>query len=435
MAEKMSAPTPHDGARAAEAEAAAFSPEAGEPATLSMDGEPAGAADDIPWGALLMLGFTSFASSAALRFCDPLLPKLATAFSTTPGAAAAVVTTYSVAYGGFQLITGPLGDRFGKVRMVVAGSILCGLFTMACAFAASLDQVSLLRFLAGLSGAAIIPNCLAFIGDTIAPERRQAVLARYMIFMSAGAVSGQAIGGVLADLFGWHSVFLMVGAFLIVSGAVLAVQMRTNPVLSRRTPAPEGGLAGSFRQILALRHSLAGRTVLTTVTLEAAIYVGAFTFVGAHLRGTYGISYTAIGGMVALSAVGAASYSLAAPMLLARFSQKTLLAVPLVIFLVSFVTLATSPPLPLVALAIAASGGGFALFHNALQNLASQMSTQARGAAIATFAFCFFSGQTVGVFLGSLAYDRFGAPALFATAAVLMPLTILWFRGRLSRIV
>lgn len=390
--------------------------------------------DDVPWGALLLLGFTSFASSAALRFCDPLLPKLAAAFNTTPGAAAVVVTTYSVAYGGFQLLTGPLGDRYGKVRLVVLGSLLCGLFTLACAFAGSLEQMSLLRFLAGLTGAAIIPNCLAFIGDTIAPGRRQAVLARYMIFMSAGTVSGQAIGGVLADLFGWPSVFVMVGAFLLLSGAALGVQMRSHPVLSRRTPAPEGGLAGSFRQIAALRHSLSGRTVLLTVTLEAAIYVGAFTFVGAHLRAIYGISYTAIGGMVALSALGASSYALAAPLLIARFSQKTLLLVPLVIFAVSFAGMAASPPLALFGLAIAATGGGFAMFHNALQNLASQMSTEARGAAIATFAFCFFAGQTLGVFVGSFAFDHFGAPALFVTAAVLLPLTILWFRSRLGRI-
>ena len=53
--------------------------------------------DAVPWRALFILGSASFASSAALRFCDPLLPKLATAFGTTPGAAAIVVTTYSVA--------------------------------------------------------------------------------------------------------------------------------------------------------------------------------------------------------------------------------------------------------------------------------------------------------------------------------------------------
>ncbi len=389
--------------------------------------------EPVPWRALFVLGAASFASSAALRFCDPLLPKLALAFNTTPGSAAIVVTAYAVAYGGFQLITGPLGDRFGKVRVIAFGALLCGLFTSASAFATSLEQLALLRFLAGLTGAAIIPNCLAFIGDTVPMPQRHAVLARYMIFMSTGTVSGQAIGGVLADLFGWHAVFLMVGGFLLFGGAMLALQMQTNPVLSRRPPPPEGGLPGSFRQITAVRHSPTGRLVLATVTIEAAIYFGAFTFLGAHLREAYGISYTAIGVLTALSAVGAVTYSTLAPFLLARLSQSGLMALSAALFAIGFVAFALTPALWLVAVAIVACGAGFALFHNALQIMATQINPQARGASIAIFAFAFFAGQTIGVFLTSLAYDRFGAPPLFAATAVLMPIVVLWFRARLAK--
>jgi YNFM family putative membrane transporter len=400
-------------------------------AMATLDGDETEA---VPWRALFMLGSASFASSAALRFCDPLLPKLATAFQTTPGAAAIVVTTYSVAYGGFQLITGPLGDRYGKVRMIALGSFLCGLFTLACAFAGSLEQIAVLRLLAGLTGAAIIPNCLAFIGDTIPMAQRQAVLARYMIFMSAGTVSGQAIGGILADAFGWHAVFLMVGGFLLFGGVTLGLQLKSNPVLSRRPPVPEGGLAGSFAQILAIRKSPAGRLVLTAVLLEAALYFGAFTFIGAHLRQGYGISYTAIGIMTALSAVGAVSYSGLAPYLLDRFSQGTLVIVASAMFVVSFSLIAISPALWLIALAIVIGGGGFALFHNSLQAMATQMNPAARGASIAIFAFAFFAGQTIGVFAASLAYDRFGAVPLFAAAAILLPAMAFWFRSGLARL-
>lgn len=389
--------------------------------------------EPVPWRALFVLGAASFASSAALRFCDPLLPKLAAAFNTTSGGAAIVVTAYAVAYGGFQLITGPLGDRFGKVRLVAVGALLCGLFTTASAFVTSLEHLALLRFLAGVSGAAIIPNCLAFIGDTVPMPQRHAVMARYMIFMSTGTVSGQAIGGVLADLFGWHAVFLMVGGFLLFGGAMLALQMRTNPVLSRPLPAPEGGLLGSFRQIVAVRRSPAGRLVLAAVAIEAAIYFGAFTFLGAHLRAAYGISYTAIGALTALSAAGAVTYSTLAPYLLARLSQTGLMILSAALFAAGFATFALSPALWLVALAIVACGAGFALFHNALQIMATQINPQARGASIAIFAFAFFAGQTLGVFLTSLAYDRFGAPPLFAATALIMPIVVLGFRARLAR--
>jgi predicted MFS family arabinose efflux permease len=386
----------------------------------------------VPWRALFVLGMASFASSSALRFCDPLLPKIADAFQTTPGSAAIVVTTYSVAYGGFQLVTGPLGDRYGKVRMIAAGAFLCGLFTLFSAYATSLGQLATFRFLAGLTGAAIIPNCLAFIGDTIPFAHRQALMARYALFMSMGAISGQAIGGLLADAFGWHAAFVLVGTLLILAGAVLGVQLRVNPVLSRRNVVPEGGLRGAFLQILQIRTSSAARLLLGTVTLEAAIHIGAMAFVGAHLRQAYGVSYTAIGLLTALSAAGAASYSLFAPMLLRRFGQQALVGSSAFFLMASFGLLALTPPLWVVAVALTMGGLGFVLLHNSLQSNATQINPEARGAALSTFAFSFFAGQTVGVAAASWIYDHFGAPPLFTMAAILMPMLVVWFRSRLG---
>ncbi|WP_439575263.1 MFS transporter [Phreatobacter sp.] len=396
---------------------------------------PASAADPkVPWRALLVLGAASFASSAALRFCDPLLPKLADSFMTTPGAAAIVVTTYSVAYGVFQLVTGPLGDRFGKVAVVAIGTILCGLFTMVSALATSLEQIALFRLAAGLTGAAIIPNCLAFIGDTIPMARRQAVLARYMVFMSGGAVSGQAIGGIVADLVGWQGVFVMVGAVLTLAGVILLVQMRSNPVLAARPARTAGGMVTAIIQMLSLGKSPAARLVLITVTLEAAIFFGAFTFLGAHLRNAYGISYTLIGALTALSAGGAVLYAWSGPMLLSRFSQANLITGSAILFVAAFLIFAAAPPLWLMATAIALGGAGFACFHNALQILVTQMNPEARGASFAVFAFAFFTGQTVGVAIAGTVFDRAGAAPLFIGAAVLLPLLVAWFGLGLRRI-
>ncbi len=60
------------------------------------------------------------------------------------------------------------------------------------------------------------------------------------------------------------------------------------------------------------------------------------------------------------------------------------------------------------------------------------MNPEARGASIATFAFCFFAGQTVGVFASSFVYDHWGAAPLFVASGILLPALILWFRARLA---
>ena len=162
------------------------------------------------------------------------------------------------------------------------------------------------------------------------------------------------------------------------------------------------------------------------------IGVAAMAFVGAHLRQSYGVSYTAIGLLTALSAAGAASYSLFAPALLRRFGQHSLVGSAAFFLVLSFGLLALTPPLWLVAVALAAGGLGFVLLHNSLQSNATQINPEARGAALSTFAFSFFAGQTVGVAAASWIYDHFGAPPLFTMAAILMPILVFWFRSRLG---
>jgi MFS family permease len=65
---------------------------------------------------VLLLAAAAFFSGAALRVCDPLLPRLAQEFSISQGAAGQVIISFSIAYGLMQLVFGPLGDRFGNRR-------------------------------------------------------------------------------------------------------------------------------------------------------------------------------------------------------------------------------------------------------------------------------------------------------------------------------
>ncbi|NJO24167.1 MAG: MFS transporter [Sphingomonadales bacterium] len=66
-----------------------------------------------------------------IRVCDPLLPQVAHAFSTTPGVAAGMVTAFAIAYGLLQLAWGPIGDRLGKYWVAALASIATGVFTAA----------------------------------------------------------------------------------------------------------------------------------------------------------------------------------------------------------------------------------------------------------------------------------------------------------------
>jgi predicted MFS family arabinose efflux permease len=81
--------------------------------------------------------------------------------------------------------------------------------------------------------------------------------------------------------------------------------------------------------------------------------------------------------------------------------------------------------------AIAFIGLGFYMLHNTLQTNATQMAPETRGLAISLFAFCLFSGQSVGVALAAPVMDRYGARPIFLVASAVILMLGLWFRRRL----
>ena len=99
--------------------------------------------------AVALLSFASFASSASLRGTDAVLPLLAAEFGTTAGAAAAVITSFSIAYGLLQVVHGPLGDKVGKYQLIFITSMLSLFGTLACALAPTLEMLVVARFAVG----------------------------------------------------------------------------------------------------------------------------------------------------------------------------------------------------------------------------------------------------------------------------------------------
>jgi MFS family permease len=149
--------------------------------------------------AIILLALAAFFSGAALRICDGLIPRLASDFGRTPGAAGAVVLTFSIAYGLAQLAFGPLGDRFGKPRLILVALAGCAAASLACALAPGFDALVGLRIFWGAAAAGIIPLSMAWIGDAIPYEQRQATLARFLMGTLSGMMAGQLAGGLFAD--------------------------------------------------------------------------------------------------------------------------------------------------------------------------------------------------------------------------------------------
>jgi len=379
--------------------------------------------------ALLALAAAAFVSGANLRLFDALLPTVAEDFAVPPTTASVVVTAFTLAYGLFQIVHGPLGDRVGKLRVIGGASLIASAASLGCAFAPTLSALAVLRFATGIGAAAIVPLALAWIGDNTAYERRQATLGRFLSFILMGQILGPALGGALAEFVGWRRVFdVMAVVFLAVSAVLFTVDRRTR-VPASATAKSHGNI---WRNYVAVLGDPWVRIVVLTVFLEGGLFYGAFAYTGAYLKERFGLSYLLIGGMLAGFGLGGVIYSLLVKWLLARLGEKGFVRLGGALM---FICMAAMPLLSWWQAAIpvfVVAGFGFYMFHNTLQTRATEMAPLTRGTAIAVFAFCLFMGQAGGVAACGVAIRLLHYGWTFAINGAGLVLLGYWFAARID---
>ena len=160
----------------------------------------------------LVLATTILASS--LAFIDGSvvnvgLPAIGTTFHAEAGDLQWVINAYLLPLSALLLLGGGAGDRFGRARLLVGGTLLFGMASIACAVASSLPWLLVARSIQGIGAALLMPNSLAILGASFSGEARGRAIG---IWASMGAVmgaGGPVLGGWLIDTVGWRSIFLV----------------------------------------------------------------------------------------------------------------------------------------------------------------------------------------------------------------------------------
>ncbi|WIY01535.1 MFS transporter [Amycolatopsis mongoliensis] len=202
------------------------------------------------------------------------LPAIQADLGFKPAGLAWVVTAYLVAFGGLLLISGRLGDLFGRRRVFLGG---LGLFTTASLVAGLATDAGVLvvsRFAQGVGGALASAVVLGMI-VTMYPEprARAKAIGVYSFTQAAGASIGLIAGGALTQALSWHWTF-----FVNLPIGVVALVLAVRVVEADRGPGLRAGL-----------------DVLGAVLVTAAVMLG-----------VYGISSYAWGALVAAAVLLAA---------------------------------------------------------------------------------------------------------------------------------
>lgn len=378
--------------------------------------------------AIQLLALAGFNAGISHRCVEPMLPQLAEEFAVSVSAASIVMTTYALAYAASLLLQGPLGDRFGRLRVVTIGMALAGFASIGCALAWDLGSLAAMRLATGMFASASVALGLAYIGDIVPVERRQTTIAHFISGSILGQTLGPLVGGIFTDWVGWRMSFGALGVVFLCVAIILFIRTKQG------WAAPLPGRLQLFNLYRGLLAKAAMRWLLAVGMAETFFFFGGFAFLGAFLKLRFGLSFTVIGLILAGYGLGGLLFTAVARLLIRSLGERGLVLAGGTFVGAMFIAVVLIPHWAYAIPCSIGLGFGFYLIHNTMQARATEVVPEARGSAVALYATGWALGQALGVGAMGLAVAAAGyAPAIMATGLGFAALG-LWLRFNLWRL-
>ena len=189
-------------------------------------------------------------------------------FTASSATTAATLGLVGVGIGAVAI--GPLTDRFGRRRSLIACVSWFSLLTLAIPLAQDVTQFTALRFLAGLGLGACLPTALAFMSEHATSERRSSAVTRTMTGYHVGAVLTALLALWLVDDHGWESMFVVGGIAGLLTVPLLWARLPESEAYERAVEARESGEAPVTRSAEVVR----GRYLRVSLGLWVASFCG-----------------------------------------------------------------------------------------------------------------------------------------------------------------
>lgn len=362
---------------------------------------------------LLLCGF---ASAVAIRTLDPLTVALANDLGAPISSVVLLASAVSLPFALAQPILGPVGDQFGKARVLKIALWLSAASLALGALAPDYPSLFLARMLTGLAGAGIMPVGMAMIGD-LYPRGRQVAIARFVASAIIGQILGAVFAGVLAEHIGWRGVmwicFAIVFSVAIGANALLPAGKETP-----RTSAPGVRAAlATYRRIFRNPRAWA---CYSSVFVVGGLTFGFLPFVAPELEGRGGGGAREAGFIIAGMAAGSLMFSLFLPLMLRVASRPSLMVAGGLLAGAGFGAYSLGLHWSAQSGVFALVGLGFFMLHNSVQTEVAEIEPSARSSAFGMHAFSFFMGQSAGPLIWSGAISALGATGALVTIGAVL---------------
>lgn len=251
------------------------------------------------WKILLTLFFCLFLYSSDTLITGPLVPVLTQVTGTPIAQGGWLISVYCLTAAISVFLFAPFSDRWGHRNMLVVGAVIVGVADFLMSMSTEFTTMLVLRGIAGVGGAFMIPNSLALIGNLIPYQQRGSAVAVVMTAIACASLVGVPLGTTIAHQFTWSATYrsLALLAFLPVLLLIF---------LLSKEESQHGAI--SFSQYL--------RSYKKALTLPFVLFIlissffwyfglhGLLQFVGVFFSSEYGLNVQQIGFVYMIAASG-----------------------------------------------------------------------------------------------------------------------------------
>ncbi|MGA4638396.1 MFS transporter [Stutzerimonas stutzeri] len=364
-----------------------------------------------------MVAFAAFLGPFTQTVYAPILPELGGALRTTPFLINLSISIFTLVLAFMQIIYGPLVDRSGRKRTLLAGLAIYIVASLGCFLADRIETLLAFRALqaGGIAAGAVV--AVTVIGDRFEGAARGRAMGSFQMMVALGPVVGPVVGGFVGEHLDFHYVFLLlaiVGAAALLSNAIWLRE--TRPAGEPRAFHP-----AQYLEVLGNRQGLA---IMLLSFVQYYAFYNYLVFMPRVLDAVYGLSASEKGLVFLPLSVAVVIGSYVGGRLLGHWRPRPMLLVTALLNALSLLLFVAVAPLSLVALVVAVTAFGLFLGLSlpVQTSLLMDLYQHNRATAVGSYNFFRFMGMATGPVLGSWLFQdgNLGLLYGFAAAAFLL---------------
>jgi len=364
-----------------------------------------------------MVAFAAFLGPFTQTVYAPILPELGGALRTTPFLINLSISIFTLVLAFMQIIYGPLVDRSGRKRTLLAGLAIYIVASLGCFLADRIETLLAFRALQAVGIAAGAVVAVTVIGDRFEGAARGRAMGSFQMMVALGPVVGPVVGGFVGEHLDFHYVFLLlalVGAAALLSNAIWLRE--TRPAGEPRDFHP-----AQYLEVLGNRQGLA---IMLLSFVQYYAFYNYLVFMPRVLDAVYGLSASEKGLVFLPLSVAVVIGSYVGGRLLGHWRPRPMLLVTALLNALSLLLFVAVAPLSLVALVVAVTAFGLFLGLSlpVQTSLLMDLYQRNRATAVGSYNFFRFMGMATGPVLGSWLFQdgNLGLLYGFAAAAFLL---------------